>query len=98
MQGLRRFFWTIIAGALLGVVLFAWASPHVIVWYFSPPADIGISCKPAVGWAIETYRKVLFTGLLLGTIVSGILYFAFGSQRKPEQAAQIVPPDSSDSV
>jgi hypothetical protein len=70
--------------------VFAWLSPNVIAWYFSPPTDLSISCKPAVEWAIQTYRKVLFTGVLLGAIVSAILFFAFYS-RGGKSGAQSVP-------
>lgn len=83
MRTLKRFIWTLVAGALAGAVALAWFSPHIIVWYFSPPADLAISCKPAVVWAIETYRKVIFTGVLLGTIISAILFFALNPRRKP---------------
>ncbi|MGE3261690.1 MAG: hypothetical protein AB7K68_07935 [Bacteriovoracia bacterium] len=83
MRTLKRFLWSIVAGTLVGAVLFAWFSPHIIVWYFSPPADLAISCKPAVEWAIVTYRKVIFTGVLLGAIISAILFFAINPRRKP---------------
>lgn len=94
MKATKRFLWTIMGGGLVGALLFAWLSPYIIVWYFSPPADLGISCKPAVEWAIETYRKVMFTGVLLGAIISGILFFAFFRGRGA-QSAQAVPPNPS---
>jgi hypothetical protein len=81
MNSVKRFLWVLIGGGLAGAVVFAWFSPQIIVWYFSPPADSVISCKPAVEWAIETYRKVMFTGVVLGAIFSGILYFAFGGKK-----------------
>jgi hypothetical protein len=86
MQKMKKLMWTLIAGGLIGAVLFAWLSPYIIVWYFSPPADLGISCKSAVEWAIETYRKVMFTGVLLGVIVSSILFFAFVKRGNSAQA------------
>lgn len=91
MNKMKKLFWTIAAGGLIGAILFAWLSPYIIVWYFSPPADLGISCKSAVEWAIATYRKVMFTGVLLGVIVSGILFFAF--VRNGNSSAQAVPPN-----
>jgi hypothetical protein len=81
-------------GALLGSVIFAWASPHFIVWYFSPPADLSISCSPAVQWAINSYRKVVFTGLLSGMAVATIFFFASLRKRKSPANAQVVPPKS----
>jgi hypothetical protein len=91
MRSLKRFFWTIVAGALLGAVVLAWFSPQIIIWYYSPPADLAISCKPAVQWAIETYRKVIFTGVLFGVIISGILFFAFNPRRKAQP--EVTPTD-----
>lgn len=89
---MKKFLWTISAGGLLGAILFAWFSPYLIVWYFAPPAGMGISCEEPVAWAINTYRKVMFTGVLLGAIVSAILYFAFGKKKAPP--AQAVLPNS----
>ena len=67
----------------MGAVLFAWLSPYIIVWYFTPPTELAISCKAAVEWAIETYRKVMFTGVILGAIFSGIIFFAFFKRKNP---------------
>jgi hypothetical protein len=89
MTHLKKFFYTIAAGGLIGAILFAWFSPSLIVWYFSPPSGQILSCNTAVEWAIVTYRKIMFTGVLLGAIVSGILFFAFRSKGKP--GAQDVP-------
>ncbi len=91
MNSVKKFLWTLVGGSLLGAILFAWFSPYFIVWYFSPPSDLSISCRPAVEWAIQTYRKVMFTGVLLGAIFSGILFFAFSGRGKTV-GAQDVPP------
>lgn len=90
---MKRFMWSIFAGALLGAVLFAWLSPQIISWYFSPPADLAITCSPAVTWALNTYRKVIFTGMLLGAMVATIIYFAVRSN-KAHKSAQAVPPEA----
>ncbi|RZA08270.1 MAG: hypothetical protein EOP11_05310 [Proteobacteria bacterium] len=95
MTYVKKLTYTVLIGALLGAVIFAWLSPNVIAWYFSPPTDLSISCKPAVEWAINTYRKVLFTGVLLGAIASAIIFFAFyrpGSRPGGGPSAQDVPP------
>lgn len=89
MNAVKKFLWALLAGSVAGGLVFAWLSPHVIVWYFSPPADLAISCKPAVEWAITTYRKVMFTGFLVGSVVGGLLFFAFGGRNRG--SAQAVP-------
>lgn len=86
MKAFKRFILAVCAGSLVGAILFAWFSPQIIAWYFSSPADLVLSCTPAVEWGIRTYRKVMFTGVLIGSIVGAILFFAFGNRQKlPQQ-------------
>jgi hypothetical protein len=87
MKPFKRFFWTLATGGLLGAILAVWFSPGLIAWYFSPPADIAITCKQVVPWAINAYQKVVFAGILIGAILAGILFFAFGSRAKPAVTA-----------
>lgn len=89
---MKRFFWMTAFGALFGAILFAWISPYIIVWYFSPPAELSISCSPAVQWAINTYRKVIFTGVFLGALIAAILSLAFFRAKPAPIGAQDVPP------
>jgi hypothetical protein len=83
MLAVKRFLGTMVLGSLVGAILFGWFSPQLIVWYFSPPADFAMSCSPAVEWAISTYRKVMFTGVLIGALVGGILFFVFAGRQNP---------------
>lgn len=87
MATVKKFLWTLIFGGLIGAFLFAWLSPSMIVWYFTPPAELGISCASAVEWSIFTYRKVMLTGVLLGVIVSGIGFFVFRNNKTGEPIA-----------
>lgn len=89
MQFMKRLLLTTAFGGLLGAFLFAWLSPSVLVWYFTPPAELGLSCSSAVDWAIHTYRKVMFTGILLGSIVGAILFFAFRKKEAPNVATDL---------
>lgn len=87
MKTLKRFLWTVAAGGLLGAIIAVWFSPGLIEWYFAPPTNFGITCKEVVPWAIESYRKVVFGGILLGVILFGILFVAFSSHGKQQLAA-----------
>jgi hypothetical protein len=91
---MKRFFTVVAVGSLISAALFAWFSPYFIVWYFSPPAELSISCSPAVQWGISTYRKFIFTGLLFGALLSTIAFFAFFRGRPAPSSAQVVPPNS----
>jgi hypothetical protein len=86
MTLMKRLLLVLALGALLGGVGFAWFSPRLIEWYFSPPSDLAFSCKPAVEWAITTYRKVIFTGMLMGGIATSLLFFALQSRKSTKQA------------
>lgn len=86
---MTRFLLLVSWGALLGGFIFAWFSPQLITWYFTTPADLAFSCREAVVWGVETFRKVMFTGGIMGGIVSGITYFAIRRWRKNRLAAKI---------
>lgn len=95
MTTFKRFLWTIAAGGLIGAVIAVLFSPGLIEWYFAPPTNFGITCKEVVPWAIDAYRKVVFAGILLGIILSGILFFAFSHGRnKPASSAPGVNPEA----
>jgi hypothetical protein len=93
MRTMKRFFTVTGFGALICAALFAWFSPYVIVWYFSPPAELSISCSPAVQWGISTYRKFIFTGFLFGALLSTVAFFAFFRGNPAPSSAQVVPPN-----
>ncbi len=59
---MKRFATVVVAVAGLTVLLIGWAAPSLIAWYFTPPVEIGVTCKPAVVWAIDVYRKTLLMG------------------------------------
>lgn len=69
-------------GALLGTVIVAWLSPSIISWYFTPPADLVVSCKASVDWGIHTYRKASLIGGLAGFILGAIFYFVVIKNKK----------------
>lgn len=96
MKKFKRFLWTVATGGLLGAIFTVWFSPNLIEWYFSPPTNIGISCKEAVPWAIDSYRKVVFAGILIGGIFFGLIFFAFAGRGKPAVAGQAPGASSED--
>lgn len=94
MRTMKRFFKVTSVGALISAALFAWFSPYFIVWYFSPPSELALSCSPAVQWGISTYRKFIFTGFLFGALISMVAFFAFFRRGPVPDGAQIVPSNS----
>lgn len=61
---------TIIFGiSLLATILVGWFAPGLIAWYYTPPVELGVTCKPAVEWGISVYRKTVLAGAGLGFIL-----------------------------
>jgi len=56
-------------GMVLGVVLATWLGPKVLLWWFEPPADIGINYRPAIEWAMNRLVWIQIVGIGLGLIL-----------------------------
>jgi hypothetical protein len=69
-----------------------WFSPSLIAWYFTPPVQIAITCKEAVSWGIETYRKAMLIGAAVGAATGVILFLWFKSKRAQTPPAGAVKP------
>lgn len=80
MRTVRRFLLALATGGLLGAVLFAWFSPVFIKWYGTPPVDLAINCQPSMEWAIDSYRKAIVVGLVVGAAFSSLLFAAFAGR------------------
>ncbi len=61
--------------AFLGAMVFSFIAPKSIGWYFEPPVDIGINCRPAADWAMSTLLKGQLIGMGIGIVLGGLLIF-----------------------
>lgn len=84
---MKNFLLMLLSGCLLGVITFGIFSPQLISWYYTPPAELVFSCKPTMDWSLETYRKIVVTGMVLGGISFSLLFFALRSARKKPAGA-----------
>jgi hypothetical protein len=55
--------------ALIGALLSTYIAPKVIAWYFDPPVDIGVNCRPAVEWSMSKLQLTQFCGLAAGFLI-----------------------------
>jgi hypothetical protein len=55
-------------GAVIGAVLTTWVAPHVIVWYFDPPAQFGFNCRAPIEWSLKRFQISQMVGIVLGAI------------------------------
>jgi len=70
----RRSLAVVVSAGLAVTLTVGWFAPGLISWYYTPPVELGVSCKPAVEWGIALYRRLLLlgagTGFVLGAIAA----------------------------
>ena len=84
---MRRSLIVVLAATLASVLLVGWFAPRMIAWYFSPPVEIGVSCKPAVEWGIAVYRKTLVLGAAGGFGLGVLAAAVWGLKSGPAKPA-----------
>jgi hypothetical protein len=72
----KSLFW----GALIGAALSSYFAPKFIGWYFEPPVEIGVNCRPAVDWSLHKLQYAQLGGALIGAILG--LSLVLGLRRK----------------
>lgn len=65
----------ILFGFLLGGIAAAVLAPGTIAWYFEPPVEVGVNCRPATEWAMQKLLYAQVFGALLGGIIMALLSF-----------------------
>ena len=71
-------------GTIIGIVLSSWLGPKVLLWWFEPPADIGINYRPAIEWAMTRLVWIQIGGVVAGLILGLMAGLAL---RKPSSVA-----------
>ena len=72
-SGARRFAVVSVVGALVGFVLFCVFGPHLIGWWYAPPANEAFSCGPAVVSALGGFVKFQIGAALGGAVLLLVL-------------------------
>ena len=77
---MRRSLTIVFAGGLTATAFVAWFAPRLIAWYYTPPIELGVSCKPAVEWAISVYQKLVLAGTGAGFVLGAAAALVFKSK------------------
>lgn len=62
-------------------ILASWFGPNVIAWYFDPPVEIGVNCRPAVEWAMRRLQWIQAGSLVVGGVVGFLVGLKFSRNR-----------------
>lgn len=65
----------------------AWFGPRLISWYYTPPVELGVSCKPAVEWGIAVYQKLVLAGTGAGFALGVAAALVFRPKFSPQSPA-----------
>ncbi|MBX7231798.1 MAG: hypothetical protein K1X29_06905 [Bdellovibrionales bacterium] len=79
---MTRFICFILFGALFVSTLATWLSPRLVSWYASPPVAIGVTCDPAMKWAMNKLIVGQSIGLAVGACLGFAFYFWFKGSKK----------------
>lgn len=61
-----------------------WVSPKLLEWYASPPVPIGVTCDPAINWALGKLVVFQSIGWGLGALLGiGFYMWIRNSSSKP---------------
>ncbi len=74
---MRRSLTIVFAGGLVVTAAVAWFGPGLISWYYNPPVELGVSCKPAVEWGIAVYQKLVLWGTGAGFLLGAAAALVF---------------------
>lgn len=81
--GVLRLLAFVFLGTTVGIVLTSLLVPSMIGWYFEPPVEIGINCRPAVDWALDRFLWFQLIGSGAGLALGLVGFFV---SRKPRTA------------
>ena len=71
----RYYFLMMTLGVSCTTTLVSIYMPKVLLWYFDPPSQIGVSCISSIDWAIQRLQIAQGAALVLGAILGLILGF-----------------------
>lgn len=77
---MKRFLSFVLSFAAIGTLLSSWFAPRMIAWYFEPPVEIGVNCRPAVEWGLEKLQWAQMAGIAGGALL-GLILWAFFKPR-----------------
>lgn len=72
---MQKFISLFLVCALVGGLIATWIAPATIAWYFEPPVNIGINCRPATEWAMQKLQWAQLFGFVGGGVLGGFLFF-----------------------
>ncbi|HYZ87717.1 MAG TPA: hypothetical protein VE620_00330 [Myxococcales bacterium] len=92
---MRRILTSVIAGALIGIILATWLGPRVLTWWFTPPAGVMLTnASEAVRWGMDRLVHAQIISLLVGAalgLVVGLLLRPKAATPPPRSAPSTAP-------
>lgn len=82
-----RIYQLFLSSAFVGAILVTFIAPRTIAWYFEPPVDIGINCRPAAEWAMKTLLQSQGAGALAGVLIGALATYLLTRRGRNDSGA-----------
>jgi len=79
---MKKYLITAISFAAVATILSSIFAPKMIAWYFEPPVEIGVNCRPAVEWGLEKFQIAQIVAIIGGAIL-GLIACGLFCRKKP---------------
>lgn len=66
---------TVPIGFVLGLILATIVAPKMVYYWYTPPTGTGLSCAPAVEWALGQVVKFQLAFMVIGGVLGGVLAY-----------------------
>jgi hypothetical protein len=66
-----------VIGILFSVTVASIYIPRTILWYFDPPASMGVSCTPSIQWALDRLLHIQLVSIGIGALLGLLIGLKF---------------------
>lgn len=84
---MRKFISVAGFGAILGTAIASWLAPPFLVWWWTPPTDLPLSCKKAVAWTASSLLVSQAVGLFIGGFIALLVRYGLFGRKKDHPTA-----------
>ncbi len=60
-------------GILISLTVVSIYVPRMILWYFAPPAPMGVSCSESIHWAVDKLINAQIYAVIAGAVLGLLL-------------------------
>lgn len=83
---------TVPIGFVLGLLLATIVAPKMVYYWYTPPQGTGLSCAPAVEWALMQVVKFQLAFMVIGGVLGVIVSYLLRGKKPVATTTSATPP------